>query len=208
MQVRKVSAAIVGGAILCALLVPAYAAEPPKPEPEITEKNWEQHPTIVEIRKLYNDIQSQLEHKKLKYQKKSFAKLPRACRGMYPTEYLAIATDRANRVRLDVTAQRISDDDLLTTRNYYDEDGRLRFVYRTDESSEGFATIHYRMYLTDQGKIFWDVKTEGKHVEFGEMTRSREMMNLTTAGLLDGFMRIKVECDPEDAEPPREPVRH
>lgn len=202
MHVRKVSIAVVAGAVLCALLAPiCAAAEPPKPEPEITEKNWEQHPKIVEIRKLYNDIESKLANKKLKYQKKNFAKLPRSCRGTYPTEYLAIATDRANRVRLDVRAQRISHDDLMTTRNYYDEDGHLRFVYRTEESP-GFATVHYRMYLNEQGKMFWDVKTEAKKVKFGEMTRSEEVMNLTTAGMLEGFGSVEVKCHPEDAAPP------
>lgn len=198
MRVRSLSVAIACG-ILGALLAspPAWSAEQ-KPEQKITESNWEQHPRILEIRKLYNDIQSKLENKKLKYQEKNFAKLPRSCRGMYPLEYIGVATDHAGRVRMHVVAQRISHDDLLTTRNYYDEGGHLRFVYITNESP-GFATIHNRIYLTDQGNVLWNVESEAKKLTFGHITRdSYEIRSLTTDGLLDEYRHKEVKCEPEE----------
>jgi len=181
--------------ILGGLPAPSRAAPAnPAPEQEITESNWEQHPKVVEIRKLYNDIQSRLESKKLKYQEKSFTKLPRSCRGMYPLDYIGIATDGTGRVRMHVVAQRISHDDLLTTRNYYDEGGHLRFVYRTNESP-GFATIKNRVYLTEQGTVFWDVEAEGKKLTFGKITKApSEIDDLTNADLLEEYRRREVKC--------------
>ncbi len=209
MRIRKLSIAFVMCGIMGTLLASSLAlAAPPEGEGEVTEQNWEHHPEILEIRKLYGDIQSKLESGKLKYQKKSFARLPRSCRGMYPREYLAIATDRAGRVRMYTAAQRISHDDLLTTRHYYDEGGHLRFVYRTNESSEGFATIHNRVYLNEQGKVFWDVESEAKQVKFGEITRDpAEIGEITSAGILDDYNKTKVECSREkDAGLPSDPA--
>lgn len=194
----RVRLSIAACGILCALLVSGHAMPAqPKSEQEITESNWESHPQILEIRKLYNDIQSKLENKKLKYQEKNFTKLPRSCRGMYPLEYVGVATDHAGRVRMYVHAQRISHDDLLTTRNYYDESGHLRFVYRTDEST-GFATIKNRIYLADQGTVLWDVESEAKRLTFGKITHSPSKIDdLTNAGLLEKFRRREVKCQQE-----------
>ncbi len=204
MHARTSSFAIAACGILATLLaLPPALAEQPKPEQEITKDNWEHNPRIVEVRKLYNDIQSKLESKKLKYQKKDFSKLPRSCRGTYPLEYLAVATDHAGRVRMFIQAQRISHDDLLTTRMYYDEGGRARFVYKTNESP-GFVTIENRIYLNEQGKVFWDVEKEAKKLTFGEITRDpSEIHEVTNKYILDNFKRTKVQCEPkESAEQP------
>ncbi len=170
---------------------------PPDSPPAITEQNWERHPGILEIRELYNDIQSGLQNKTLRYREKNYSRLPRSCRGTYPLEYVAVATDSARRVRAYIVAQRISHDDLLTTRKYYDQSGHLRFVYRTNES-RGFATIENRVYLTGQGAIMWDVKSEGSKREFGEIARNpSEIGDLTTEGLLADFDSRKVGCADE-----------
>lgn len=199
MHVRTSSFAIAACGIFAVLLAsPAALAEQPKPEQEITKDNWEHDPAILGGRKLYNDIQSRLEGRKLKLRKKDFSKLPRSCRGMYPLEYLTVATDRAGRVRMFIEAQRISHDDLLTTRYYYDEGGLLRFIYKTNESP-GFATIENRSYLNEQGKVFWDVKKEAKKLTFGEVTRDpSEIDEVTNKYILENFERTKVECEPEE----------
>ena len=147
---------------------------------EVTSENWERHPRIVEIRKLYNSIQSMLTARTLKYQKKDYTKLPRSCRGTYPTEYLALATDAEGHVRLYIAAQRISHDDLLTTQYFYNDKGRLRFAYITNQSNE-FATIAYRVYVDEQGKVFWDVRTEAKKTTFGEFSQDSAMVQVITA---------------------------
>src|SRR5438132_2336859 len=142
---------------------------------ELTKINWEHHPRIVEIRKIYNEIQSKISRKQLRYQKKDYSVLPESCRGTYPMEYLAIASDGGERVRVYTTAQRISHGDLLTIHHYYDEKGRLRFALMTNKSAE-FATIENRVYLDEKGKVFWDVKTEAKKVTFGEITQDPWMI--------------------------------
>jgi hypothetical protein len=109
-------------------------------------------------------------------------------------EYLAVATDGEGRVRAYTTAQRISHDDLLTTRNYYDEKGRLRFVYMTNKSNE-YATIENRVYLDEKGKVFWGVKTEAKKLTLGEITREPGMIRSTTnEGVLASFRSSEVKC--------------
>jgi hypothetical protein len=165
-----------------------------KPAEEITPENWEHHPRIMEVRKLYNEIQSLLTQKKLKYQKKDYTVLPRSCRGTYPMEYLVLAEDTQGRVRLHTTAQRISHDDLLTTQYFYDPKGILRFAYITNKSSE-YATIEYRVYLTDQGKVFWDTRTEAKKTTFGETTKDPWMVRVVTAAQArTDFNEAEVKC--------------
>ena len=170
-----------------------FTAEQTTPQ-EVTKVNWEHHPRIVEVRKIYNEIQSKLARKQLRYQKKDYSVLPESCRGTYPMEYLAIATDGEGRVRVYTTAQRISHGDLLTTHHYYDEKGRLRFVYMTNKSDE-FATIENRVYLDEKGKVFWDVKTEAKKITFGEITQDPWVIkNTTNEGTLATFKSAEVKC--------------
>lgn len=178
----------------------ASSAEPAFPI-EITEQNWESHPTILEIRKLYNDIQSALEKKTLKYREKNYSRLPRSCRGMFPTEYVAIATDSAKRVRMYVMAYRISHDDLLTTRSYYDDQGHLRFIYMTNESRE-YAKIENRIYLTQDGGVLWDVEDEAHRRTFGKFVSEPSELDhmstqMTTEGLMAEFDSMKVRCSAE-----------
>jgi len=164
---------------------------------DLTKRNWEHHPKILEIRRLYNEIQSKLKKNEFKYQQKEFSKLPRSCRGTYPLEYIAVATDKGERVRLYTVAQRIAHDDLLTTENFYDESGRLRFVYMSNKSDE-LALIENRVYLDEQGKVFWDVKSEAKKLTFGEITLDPWMIrNATNEGVFEKFIRIEVKCENE-----------
>lgn len=157
--------------LLCAALAPVSAlSAAPGSEQKITEENWKRHPKIVEVRKLYSEIQSQLQHKKLSFYKKSYTRFSRECRGIYPVEYVGIAKDGLGRVRMFVFAQRISDEALLTIWQYYDKDGHLRFVDRTNQLA-GFVPTEDRIYLTREGRAFWDVSTEGKKSTFGEETR-------------------------------------
>ncbi|MFA6902852.1 MAG: hypothetical protein WC236_07215 [Gallionellaceae bacterium] len=160
----------------------------------ITSSNWERHPHIVEIRNIYNEIQSKLEKKQLKYQKKDYTVLPESCRGTYPLEYLSLATDSKEHVRVYIMAQRISHGDLMTTQSYYDSEGRLRFVYMTNESP-GMATIENRVYINVSGKVFWDVTTEAKKITFGEVTQDPWMIRETNNHeILDFFNSSVVKC--------------
>lgn len=177
--------------------VPAFPAEP-TPEQAITEKNWEQHPKIVEVRKLYEEVQSLLKQKKLKVRERNFLKAIAACNQVtYPIEFVRIATDDAGRVRLFAYGQRISDNALLTKWEYYDENGHLRFVDRTNQHA-GWVPIEDRIYLTEQGRSFWDVSTEGKKNTFGDETREhyeKDRFELTSKEAMNVFEGQGVECE-------------
>jgi hypothetical protein len=160
----------------------------------ITPQNWQHHPRILEVRKLYDNIQSKLATKELKYQKKDYTVLPRSCRGTYPLEYLALAADADGRIRMYTRAHRISHDDLLTTRYYYDDKGRPRFSYVTNESDE-FSTIEYRIYLDDQGNMFWDVRSEAKKMRFGEASEDLPTVEAFSAKqAATEFQEAKIKC--------------
>jgi hypothetical protein len=162
----------------------------------LSSKNWEFHPRVVEIRRLYNQIQVKLRNKELKFQQKDFSRLERSCRGTYPLEYIAVATDSDGHVKKYVVAQRISHDDLLTTEKYYDDEGYLRFVYSSNKS-DGFATIENRVYLDTQGKVFWDVKSEANRFTYGEMTHDPEpwaVSDTTNEEILERFNLTEVKC--------------
>lgn len=192
MHSRLISTVVLGVGLWLSLN--SVLAAEHKPIQEVTPENWERHPRIVEIRKLYNETQSRLTAKKLKYQKKDYTVLPRSCRGTYPMEYVSLATDAEGRVRLYTTAQRISHDDLLTTQYYYDDNGKLRFSYVTNKS-DGLATIEYRIYLDENGKVFWDVRTEAKKATFGESSQDPWMVRVTSATQADTeFKGARVKC--------------
>lgn len=161
----------------------------------ITEQNWSRHPRIIEIRKIYEGIRAGLDNKSLTYVEKDFSKLPRDCRGTYPIEKLAVAYDKKGRVRLYIHAQRISHDDLQTDEYYYDQDGKLRFVFMTNKS-DVYATIENRVYVSATGKVFWDVKKESKKITYGEITSDpyqiREFTNMGTKELVE---KTKVKCE-------------
>jgi hypothetical protein len=163
--------------------------------PQITEKNWDRHPLVVEIRNIYKEIKAALDKKQLTYQEKDFTKLPRSCRGTYPLEKLALAADPKGNVRLYITARRISHGDLLTIERYYDGKGMLRFVYMKNSSDE-YATIENRVYLNEKGRVFWDVKTEAGKTAFGEITDDDEWIVGIKSGAAarNEFVGTEVKC--------------
>ena len=161
---------------------------------EITEKNWKQHPKIVEIRSIYKEIRNKIDSKKLIYIEKNFSKLPRDCRGTYPVEIKAVAHDSKNRVRLYIFAQRISHDDLLTTEYYYNQRGILRFVFISNKS-QYYATIENRVYLNEEAEVIWDVKKEAKKLTYGEITSDPyQIRQYKTKGLIQDVKVTEVKC--------------
>ncbi len=161
----------------------------------ITEQNWSNHPRIVEIRKIYEEIRAALDNKSLTYAEKDFSKLPRSCRGTYPIEKLAIAYDKKGRVRLYIHAQRVSHDDLQTDEYYFDQDGKLRFVFMTNKSGI-YATIENRVYVSATGKVLWDVQKESKKITYGEITSDPyQIREFTNKGIKELFDKTAVKCE-------------
>jgi len=160
----------------------------------LTQENWKRHPRIVEIRSIYKKIRKAIEKKKLTYIEKNFSKLPRNCRGTYPIERVAVAYDSKGRVRLYVFAQRISHDDLQTTEYYYNQNGKLRFVFMSNKS-QYYATIENRVYLNEDAEVFWDVEKELKKLTYGEVTSDpHQIREISTKGLKESVKQTKVKC--------------
>ncbi len=173
----------------------AVAADTPDSLTAITENNWRVHPRIVEIRKIYEEIRKALDNKSLTYLEKDFSKLPRSCRGTYPIEKLAVAYDKKGNVRLYIHAQRISHDDLQTDEYYYDQNGKLRFVFMTNKS-DVYAKIENRVYVSTTGKVFWDVKKEAKEITYGEITSDPyQIKELTNKGIKERIEKTEVTCE-------------
>lgn len=198
MGVRTLNIILACGILGVSLAPNAALSAPPSSKKPITKKNWKQHPRIVEVRKVYDEIQSLLKQKKLKIRERNFRTAIEACNQVtYPMEFVRIGTDDAGRVRLFVSGQRISDNALLTQWEYYDKSGHLRFVDRT-EQLEGFVPIEDRIYLTDQGRVFWDLRTEGKKTTFGEEAHEpygKDPFELTSSRAMNLFKVAGVECD-------------
>lgn len=190
MRITTITAVFVALALISTVVL----ADKPTDAIAINAENWNHHPRILIIRKMYNEIRSGLNNKKLRYLEKDYSVLPRDCRGTYPIEKLAVAIDQQGRVRMYIQAQRISHDDLQTMEYYYDRNGRLRFVYMTNKSSI-YATIENRVYISHNGKVFWDVTTEAGKKRFGEMTAEpAEIRSYDNKGTKDAVERAVVAC--------------
>lgn len=149
----------------------------------------------MEIRNIYTAIRTALDKKQLTYQEKNFTKLPRSCRGTYPLEKLALASDPKGNVRLYSTARRVSHEDLLTIERYYDGKGLLRFVYMKNKS-DIYATIENRVYLDEKGKVLWDARTEAGKTTFGDITDRDEWVIGIKSGAAarNEFAGTEVKC--------------
>ena len=161
----------------------------------ITQFNWRNHHRIKKVREIYDKIQGMIDKKEIKVQKKDFTGLSRDCRGTYPLEYLELGVDAEGLVRIYTFAQRISHDDLETTKYYYSKEGVLRFVFVTVKSEE-LSDVSYRVYFDDSEKIIWDVKQEGKKLVYGEVSKDPTNVRMVTASrAIVEFREVEVKCN-------------
>jgi hypothetical protein len=119
---------------------PSTLAEP------ITLANWLTHPAIVEVRNEVNGIDAS----QLKTDKRTMC----ANEGVGEFERDKSA-DASGKIR-KLVIQDGNEDGAGVTNYYYDEAGKLRFVFQTENDVHGNAS-EMRVYFDATGKRIWDV---------------------------------------------------
>ena len=126
----------------------------------ITAANWQQHPKIKQIRAIVDSVNTGIRKGAFKVSQKEF-------------EYCESYEDTLRKMTVDSKGvvrryenQAGSDDSALTWQHYYDEAGRLRFVFITGGAANG-AQLEHRIYFDESGKRLWE---EHKYVKGPEYT--------------------------------------
>jgi hypothetical protein len=122
---------------------------------EITKANWQQHPKIKAIRAMVQTVKNGMSRKSFTVKKRAFE----YCEPYEDTERM-IATDSRGRTRFYQNAGG-SDDSSLKWEHYYDEAGRLRFVFITGGAVNG-SELEHRIYFDEAGKRIWEEHTYKK----------------------------------------------
>lgn len=122
---------------------------------EVTKANWQQHPKIKAVRAIVQSVKNGMSRKSLIVRKRAFE----YCEPYEDTERM-IATDARGRTRFYQNAGG-SDDSSLKWEHYYDEAGRLRFVFITGGAVNG-SQLEHRIYFDEAGKRIWEEQTYKK----------------------------------------------
>jgi hypothetical protein len=122
---------------------------------EVTKSNWQQHPRVKASRAVYQSVRTGLNTKAFTIRTRRFE----YCEP-YEDSSRTIATDALTRVRY-YEKQAGSDDSALKWEHYYDEAGRLRFVFITGGAANG-SELEHRIYFDEDGKRVWE---EQKYVK-------------------------------------------
>jgi hypothetical protein len=122
---------------------------------EITKANWQQHPKIKQVRAIVQAVNAAMSRKSLTVRKRAFE----YCEPYEDTKR-TIATDSMGHVRFYLS-EGGSDDSALKWEHYYDETGRLRFVFITGGAING-SKLEHRIYFDENGKRIWEDHTYTK----------------------------------------------
>jgi len=116
----------------------------------INDNNWKQHPEIIEIKKVYDRIQTILKHGNYTTEEAS-----KIINTNYPFEETPIVyIDKTGNI-FEITFSAGSDDSARRFYYYFDKDQRLRFLLIKAGAVNGSRT-DYRVYFTKTGKKIWD----------------------------------------------------
>jgi hypothetical protein len=122
---------------------------------EVTKANWQQHPKIKAIRAIVQSVKRGMSGKGLTTKKRTFE----YCEPGEDTVRM-IATDSSGRARF-YQNEGGSEDSSLKLEHYYDEAGRLRFVFITGGAVNG-SQLEHRIYFDETGKRIWEEQTYKK----------------------------------------------
>jgi hypothetical protein len=143
---------------------------------DITKANWQQHPKIKAIRAVVQSVKTGMSSKTLTTKKRTF-------------EYCEPGEDTVRMIAIDAQGRPRfyqneggSEDSSLKLEQYYDEAGRLRFVFITGGAVNG-SELEHRIYLDETGKRIWEEQTykKGPGYTFPEVWPDEELQ-LTDAG--------------------------
>ncbi len=137
----------------------ASAVEP------VNGKNWNTHPSIVEIRAIYADIVQAVDAGKLK--KKERKLITENCH--HENDTVRILYTDAQGVHRLYQGSGGSEDSMVKRSFFYDQNGKLRFSFIRGSASNG-TVLEYRIYFSPQGKQIWAMrkKTGGPGYTFPE----------------------------------------
>jgi hypothetical protein len=147
-----------------AAYAPAATTKAQEASEEVTKANWQQHPKIKAVRAVVQTVKTGLSHKSFKVRTREFE----YCEP-YEDGLRTLAIDANGRVRY-YEKQAGSDDSALKWEHYYDESGRLRFVFITGGAANGSALEH-RIYFDELGTRLWEEQkyTKGPGYTFPEV---------------------------------------
>src|ERR1041384_4442170 len=117
---RKLGVILFVATILCG----SFGASAMQDE-KITASNWQRHPKILQVRAVVNSIDAGIKKGTFKVSKREFEYCD-----SYEDTMRKMAVDSKGVVRR-YENEAGSDDSMLTWRHYYDQFGRLRFVFIT-----------------------------------------------------------------------------
>jgi hypothetical protein len=134
------------------LVATSLAAGPGDP---ITKKNWQGHPKIAEIRALVQQHEEAIKAKRVKHEERKDCDMEGAGK-----EEESIDRDEAGVIRKYVHDVG-SEDSAYRAEAYYDEKGRLRFVFAR-RGAVNDSSGEFRIYFGEDGKKLWtNVKEKG-----------------------------------------------
>src|SRR3954462_15874498 len=116
---------------------------------EITKANWQQHPKIKAIRAIVQSVKAGMTSKTFTVRKRAFE----YCEP-YEDTARTIATNSKGLVRF-YQNEGGSEDSALKWEHYYDEAGRMRFVFITGGAVNG-SKLGHRIYFDETGKRIWE----------------------------------------------------
>src|SRR6266545_507172 len=120
----------------------------------VTKANWRQHPKIKAVRAIVSSVNAGWKKGAFKTSERSFEK----CGDIF-TEFRRLTVDSKGVVRRYEFAY-TAEDEGRSDHYYYDDSGRLRFVFILGSSGNG--KYEHRIYFDEKGKRLWeDVKGAG-----------------------------------------------
>ena len=131
---------------------------------KIRSQNWQRNPKIKAVRSVVASTNAGLKRGAFKISVRRFE----YCES-YEDTFRKMAVDSKGIVRR-YENQAGSDDSALTWQHYYDEIGRLRFVFITGGAANG-AQLEHRIYFDETGKRIWE---DHKYVKGPEYTFPEE----------------------------------
>jgi len=134
--------------LILAAALGAGPAAPTPPDAPIPRKNWTAHPRIAAIRALVQQSEDAVKAGKYKHQERD-CDLEGAGK-----ETESIDRDAAGVIRKYVHEVG-SGDSLYRAEAYYDERGRLRFVFARRGAAATNSTGEFRIYFGEDGNKLW-----------------------------------------------------
>ena len=113
----------------------------------ITQANWLHHPKIQTVRDIVQGVNVAIDRRTLRTSERHF--------DSSELRWARIAIDSIGVVRRYDTGS-ASEDSSLSFQHYYDEAGRLRFVFIQGTASNVGSELEHRIYFDENGERIWE----------------------------------------------------